>query len=126
MPYVYSTLPCGVIYNGYRDESNINGVPVVTRGVEIKGGAGVADQHFITPNGVVTSVTDEELAFLQTHDLFNMHLLNGYLKVEGKEKPVDKVVSDMARGDGSSPITPADVSAETADVKIVAAGETVA
>lgn len=124
MPYVYSTLPCGVIYNGY-EKVNEGEIPNVVQGVEIKGGAGIADKNFMTPNGIVTEVTADQLAFLKEHDLFKTHVKNGFITFDTKEKDVDAVVADMERKDKSAPLTPADIKADDADVKITTEGQAV-
>ena len=62
----------------------------------------------MTPRGVATRVTDEELEFLESLDAFKRHRDRGFLKVDksNKEKDIASVVVDMQKKDGSAPITP--------------------
>jgi len=84
-------------------------MPVKTGKITIHGGAGVANKNLITPNGVVTTVTDEEMEFLNAHELFVQFKKNGFITVEKKKVDVEKVVADMSdKADPSAPITPAD------------------
>jgi len=108
MPFVYSTLPNGVVYNGYVQTSDTS-VPTVNFSVEILGGAGVADKRIVTPQGVVTEVDEDQIAFLLDNELFKLHQKNGYLVVRDKRTDVEAVVADMQRGDASSPMTPHDL-----------------
>lgn len=79
--------------------------------ITIKGGANVADKRTIlTPRGVSTEVTDEQVEMLKKHPIFREHLKGGYVTiVETKyREEAEKVVDDMAKKDGSAPKTPAD------------------
>jgi len=120
--YIYSTLAAPVRY-----ESHTKGggdIPTVASSVLINGGAGVADKHFITPRGVVTPVTEEEFAALQENDLFKLHVTNGYITHEKKQKSVEDAVADMEARDVSDPVQPADYIAEGIEPPTTA-GETV-
>lgn len=104
MPYIYSTLTASVEYTGY--SQGPGNIPIRERGVLIKGGAGLADDHLYTPKGVATQVTDEELAFLETNSVFQLHKKGGFIVVEKskKEKEADKIAAGMSK-DPSSPKT---------------------
>ena len=118
MPYfVYSTLASGNDYTEYKTDGNIN-TPV--RVVKIAGGAGVASRiqalagESLTPPGAVTEVTDEEMAFLKTNEVFKLHESKGYIRVVqklgfGKGAAVAKVARDMKNDDPSRPITEDDM-----------------
>lgn len=106
MPYIYSTMAAPVAYTGKADVSN-NDLPRTPRRVTIAGGAGIANKNLITPLGVVTEVTDDELAFLKTDEVFNRHVERGVLVIQVKKSEVEKVAPDMVQ-DESSPLTPAD------------------
>lgn len=112
--YVYSKMAAAVDFNIFQKGGA--DMPVKTGKITINGGAGIANKNLITPNGVVTEVTDEELEILNAHNLFVQFKTNGYITVEKKKVDVEKVVADMSdKADPSSPITPADY--EKADEK---------
>ena len=90
--YVYSTLSASVAYE-------VDG----GRNILIAGGANIPDKHFLTPQGVVTSVTEEDLALLKKNRVFELHAKNGFLKWHGKKVEVEAVVADMQGADNSAP-----------------------
>lgn len=112
--YVYSKMSAPVDFNIF-----VKGgadMPIKQGKITIHGGAGVANKNLITPNGVVTEVTDEELEILNAHELFVQFKANGFISVEKKKVEVEKVVADMGdKTDPSAPISPADY--ENADEK---------
>lgn len=110
--YVYSTLAADTRYTVYA--KTVSDLPVASNGVLIKGGAGVANKHFVTHRGTVTEVTDEELALLESNPVFKRHVAGGYVSVDKKRVDVEKVVSDMTGRDVSAPIVPQDYDAEQA------------
>lgn len=105
--FVYSTLAAGVDYHIFGKAAE--GMPAIKeRTISIAGGAGIANKNLITPQGVVTEVTDEEAALLEQHGLFQLHAKNGHVSIQRKRADVDKVVADMDRNDPSAPLTPSD------------------
>jgi len=105
--YVYSTLSSPVSYATYKTDTK--DIPVIEKNILIKGGTGVSDKNFVTPKGVVTEVTSEELEHLKSNEVFKLHMQNGFITVEEKkQKPVEKVVVNMKDADKSSPIRPQD------------------
>ncbi|MGJ0509054.1 MAG: hypothetical protein ACR652_18425 [Methylocystis sp.] len=104
--YVYSTLSADQLYTTYVKGGN--DIPRPERTVLIKGGANVATKHLLTPRGVVTQVTAEELALLRDNKLFQLHEKNGYVKVDTSKQEVEKAVTDMEPRDESSPLVPGD------------------
>jgi hypothetical protein len=111
MPSIFSTLSAGVDYTGYKKSDSESGAHEVERVVSIKGGAGVASALDVlagkplTPAGVQTEVTDEELEFLKNHPVFQDQLKAGFLKiVEKKSAKIEKVVEDMNKDDTSAPL----------------------
>lgn len=76
--------------------------------VLIKGGSGIANKNIITPYGVATEVTPDELAQLESNEQFQLHKANGYIRVESKKSETEKVVKDMTKKDKSAPATPED------------------
>jgi hypothetical protein len=95
--YVYSTLSSSVVYE-------VDG----GKQILIAGGANVPDKHFLTPQGVVTKVTDSELAQLKKNRIFELHHKNGFLRWEEKKVEVEQVVTQMQGADDSAPDTEAD------------------
>lgn len=112
MNYVYSTLTCDNAYTVY--EKTTGGLTIPKAEVVINGGTGLANKHLITPLGMVTNITDDELAMLKENPVFIEHVKNGFLIVQegGKAEDAEKVASDMSTDSGSSPLTEQDV-AET-------------
>jgi len=105
--YVFSTLAADMDYHVH--EPARDGVPPARKHtVHIAGGAGIANKNLITPNGVMTTITTEELSLLEQVPLFKMHKDNGYIKVEMRRADAEKVATDMATDDPSKPLTPAD------------------
>lgn len=106
--YVYSRLANSQVYTQW-----IKGVSdgTLAKGMEvhIKGGAGIASKHMITPSGVVTEVTQEEAEFLANDHHFKLHQSNGFVTIEKAKHEVEKVVGDMGgEADKSAPLTPSD------------------
>lgn len=90
--YIYSTLSASVAYE-------VDG----GREILIAGGANIPDKHFLTPQGVVTSVTEEDLALLKKSRVFDLHAKNGFLKWHSKKVDVEQVIADMQGADDSAP-----------------------
>lgn len=105
MPYVYSTATNDGYYCDY--EEGGADLPTLKRKILIKGGANRGGKGLITPLGVGTRVTDEELEFLEKHEAFNRHKKRGFLTVvKAKKAPdADKVAKDMTEKDASAPLT---------------------
>lgn len=108
MYFVYSTLTCPNIFVTYLNNSSKD-VSVPIKKVLIHGGHGVANKQFVTPKGVVTSVTEEEMEeHLLKNVSFMEHVANGFITYEKKKVDPEKRAADMKDKDGSAPITPAD------------------
>ena len=90
--YIYSTLSASVAYeaDGGRE-------------ILISGGANVPSKHFVTPQGVVTTVTEEDLAQLKKNRVFELHSKNGFIKWHGKKLEVEAVIAEMQGADDSAP-----------------------
>ena len=110
MPYVYSKNSAHVDFCFYT--KGPGGISEITKKITIKGRANVAnnDPHkgIFTPDGVVNKVTDEELKALKEHPIFKQQVAAGFIKVETKQAPVEKVAKDMKDKDRSAPVTPGD------------------
>ncbi len=107
MPFIYSTLTSSQRYVKWSD-APAGGTPREERAILINGGANVANKNIITPQGVVTEVSDSDLALLKENKLFKTHLDNGFITIQEKETSVEKVVSNMESRDESAPLTPQD------------------
>ena len=70
--------------------------------VLIKGGAGVINKKTMeTPNGVITEISKEDLAFLKTQYLFNFKVEQGSYEIvdsEGAAKKKAKVKKEKDKG----------------------------
>jgi len=114
MPYVYSTLSCDNEYRGYKKGGG--DIPQVEAHVLIKGGAGIANRNIITPRGVATEVTKEELIILEANEQFQLHVKNGFIMVESKRSEADEVAKNMTKKDKSAPATPDDYTGEKSPI----------
>jgi hypothetical protein len=112
MPLIFSTLTGSVTYTDWK--LSAGGLSIAGREVTIKGGANVASKHLLTPRGIGTKVTDEELAFLETDVTFLMHKKNGFITIDsvGDIRDADLAASDMEGRDDSAPDTPNDFLAD--------------
>lgn len=114
MPYVYSTATCSGTYVKYQDvpansdNKSSPGHNKVVKSVTIQGGNGVATRHLITPKGMVTKVSDEDLAFLMQNRSFQRHMDAGFITVDKKKVDPAIKAKDMTEKDGSAPLTPKD------------------
>lgn len=109
MPYIASTMSADVKYCVYGKTPT--GSQEVRRSIIILGKANVADKHFITKDGAVTKVSNEELALLKEHPVFKMHEANGFIKVCATESRAENV-EELAKKDASAPKTPNDYKAQ--------------
>ena len=104
MPNITSTLTTPVQYNVW--ETTPSKEIRIKRSVTIQGGANVANKNFITPEGVVTEVTQDELDEVLLNDpVFILHLEGGFVKVS---KSAKLNVKDMTARDESAPLTDKD------------------
>ncbi len=110
--YVYSTLTNGQRFVKY--ENMGNDLPVVVASVEINGGAGVArKQTLLTPYGVRTDISADQMDFLNQNAMFKKMVAGGWLtvtKATGWGVDPDAIAADMSQRDGSAPLVPADFS----------------
>lgn len=104
--YVYSTLSNDQRYVSYR--ADVNGVPQAESSIFIAGGANLMNKHFITPLGVATKVTAEELAELKRNELFKLHEANGFITYSEKKEDPEQMAAVMTGRDQSAPIVDAD------------------
>lgn len=110
MPVVYSTATSDINYVDYHPGKPTDAAAVVKRSVIIKGGANLATLtgNLITPRGVATVISDDDLAFLETLEAFQRHKSKGFMYVEKGSKPKDAdavAKAHMAPADKSAPLT---------------------
>lgn len=116
MPQVASTLSSDVKYTLYQQKSKDapGGVNVAIAHVLVRGGHGVAHRQphggLETPNGVITSVTDEQLDMLKKDGTFQTHLRNGFVRIIETDRKVEagKAAKDLENVEPSSPLTDVD------------------
>lgn len=110
--YVYSTLASPVSYNVFAKAGA--DMPVIDKSIVIAGGAGVATKNLVTPRGVMTKVSEEELTLLRQNTVFQLHEKNGFMNVEKKQADPEVVAADMTGRDNSAPLVPEDFEEEKA------------
>lgn len=109
MPYVYSTATCAGKYVKYApDNAKTQGHAKIIKSVTINGGHGVATKALVTPRGVVTEVTEEELEFLLADPAFQRHMKAGFMTYDRTKVDPEKRAAEMAKGDNAAPLTPED------------------
>ena len=119
--YVFSTLASDVAYTNHAQGGG--DLPIDLPPVVIKGGAGVANERIVTPRGVATEVTEEQVEYLRANQVFQLHEKNGFVMVSESYADPDDVAADMTGRDNSAPIVPQDGIA--ADAATVVGGEAV-
>lgn len=105
---VYSTMSSDVDYTYFETIGEAGQGHTIDHTIRIRGKANLADKVLVTPRGAVTAVTAEEAERLESHPVFKVHLANGFVAIERRGTPVDKVVDDMVQRDESSPLEPVD------------------
>lgn len=103
--YVYSTLSNDQAYTAYAKGGE---TPQPEEVVYINGKANIADKRFITPQGVVTKITAEQLAVLEGIELFSIHKANGFISVSETAADPEHVAADMVGRDESAPLVESD------------------
>lgn len=107
MNYVYSTLTNDMEYHIFKERhEDSNRHTDVHKKILVKGGANRArdEPRPVTPLGVVTAVSDEDLALLEKDPHFIQHQRNGFIVVDRKKQSVAKIVEKhMKAKDNSAP-----------------------
>lgn len=106
MPYVYSTASNDTTFT--RFEAHGNDMPKIVKRVLIKGGTNVATKRLITPLGVRTEVSNDDLAFLHTRQNFLRMVKAGFMKVDESKLDPEVPAADMNTRDDSAPRVPQD------------------
>ena len=101
--FVYSTASNDTAYVVHA-EGRPGDPKVVTKRIVIKGKANVADRRtLITPVGVMTRVSAEDMEFLQTRKSFLRHVAEGYIKFTQSKEDAEDVAKDMVKKDKAAP-----------------------
>lgn len=95
--FVFSTLAADQNYTVWLKGGG--DLPVQGDSVLIKGGTGVMDDRLITPLGVCTQITTDELALIEQDEGFKLHKANGFIVVQQVEADPEKVAADMETND---------------------------
>ena len=96
----------------------------VIRSIVIKGRAGIPGKNVITPRGVVTPVTDEDIAALESNPVFNAHVQNGWITIEKIDpRDGDKVAANQNERDGASQLTADDLKTDANAAKVSKSGK---
>ena len=104
--YIISKMAANVNYAIYT--KGARGINEVKQVITIRGGADVIDKKtLVTPEGVLTPVTDDEFAKLQDNLIFLRHLERGVLKVCTNERNAEKSSVELTKDD-SAQLTPKD------------------
>lgn len=112
MPVVYSTASADQVYPQWIAHPRVGKFDAA---VTIKGGSGIQrEKNFVTPRGVATVVTAEELEFLKTVPAFMDGIKRGFFAVDEKarkasqETAEDVAASDLTEKDGGAQLTDGD------------------
>lgn len=121
--YIYSTLPTDQAIAVYTDRGD--GTQHAIRHILIKGGGQIPTPHgigFETPLGVVTQVSDDDLAALSQDFTFNHFVSQGFFKLDSKKVDVEKAAGDMNVDVPSAPLSESDIAdietTEGVDIKV--------
>ncbi len=106
--YVYSTLTADNKYNLFAKGGA--DVPTIEKSATIKGGANVANDKIMTPRGVVTTVSSDDLEMLKKNPVFKQHCDNGFIHFEVTKMDAEVAADNMSPKDNSAPIVPQDFS----------------
>lgn len=120
--YVFSTLSNDNLYVNHRAADDAENdireaisvrdhVGVEHAGVLIKGKANVIDGRLVTPRGVMTQVSDEQLSYLESNLHFGLHRKNGFVTVAKKPEDPEKIAADLIGRDTSAQLEPSDYEA---------------
>jgi len=77
--------------------------------VLVKGGTGVVGaKNLVTPLGVATEISEDEIGFLESNPLFRLHAKNGYVTIQRRKADPERVAADMNTKDQSAQKSEAD------------------
>ncbi len=104
--YIMSKMSANVNYAIYT--KGAKGLNEVKQIITVNGGADVVDKKtLVTPEGVLTVVSDEDFAKLQDNPIFKRHLDRGVLSISSNERNAQKSSVELTKDD-SAQLTPKD------------------
>lgn len=111
--HVISKLANSQLYTAYANSENNQNK--ILHQVHVRGGAGVAEApHIQTPDGVYTTVSDEDAAFLESlppAHAFQVHKKRGLVKILDTATTIEKDTAQLEGGpDASAPLRAEDFS----------------
>lgn len=108
MWHIYSTLTAPVMYVTYK-KNDSRAMAIAEHRITIAGGANVSNKHFVTPRGVLTTVSDEDYEHLLRNPVFQKHLETHHVFCDQVKANANKVAdANMQAKDESAPLTPKD------------------
>lgn len=85
MPFIFSTMTCSNTFAVFAPKTDPTTLSTIMKRIHINGGHGLKNPDgMITPKGVVTKVTDEELQLLEGMLGFRQQVAAGFLVVDKK------------------------------------------
>lgn len=104
--YIMSKMTSNVNYTIYAKAPS--GLPVVKQIITVRGGADVIDKKtLVTPEGVLTVISDDEYNKLYLNPIFRRHLERGMISVSSNETNAEKTSKTLTK-DTSAQLTPKD------------------
>lgn len=113
MPFIYSTCSLNIKFNIFHENTDKGTPDRVAHSVTINGKANVANKHFETPRGVVTTVSQDDLDVLLKMPYFMKKVKMGHFSLEKVSEDPEKVAKDMTPKDAMAPLTPESLSKTT-------------
>lgn len=108
MPYIFSTASTSLSFVEF-SKLEKNRHPKIVRKVTIRGGANVPQKRTIlTPKGIPTLISDNDLDFLMVDPNFQKFVKRGFLTVGSDERDMPAALAGMQAGDKSQPKVGAD------------------
>lgn len=108
MPYVYSTCSNDQVFVEYH-KNEANSQNEIVKRVLINGGANVAPvKRLVTPRGIPTKITEEELEWLKAKKNFQHQVKAGFLSFSDHNVDAEVAAADMNGRDLSAPLVPQD------------------
>lgn len=102
MPYVLSKLANNQIYTKFAKGQN--GLNLIVKQVAIKGGADVTNKNLVTPQGIVTEVSSDDLEVLKENKDFQRHLDKGLVNYFAAKPNIEKK-AELMQKDNSRQLT---------------------
>ncbi len=114
MAYIYSTMTADQNYALYPKDIDYKKIPKPQRLFFVAGGANVINKNMVTPRGVATQISPEDLKILERIKAFQQHVEKGYLTIDNARTDADKVAKNMTARDRSAQLEEKDFDADKA------------